>query len=152
MCYLGRLLQNEPWVGGWPTRMHPPRTNVQVRVDSKLLVHQSVFLLVARFPIHDVTFSFFVGQGNGGNLERRKDPHETELWKEGDSKQGWARGGRKRVAEMENGGASRVQTTRAHCLHGIYKPPSLKISLCFWAEGVVSGTTMLTRSINEALG
>lgn len=75
-----------------------------------------------------------------------------ELWKEGDSKQGWARGGRKWVAEMGNGGASRVQITRVHCLHGIYKPPSLKISLCFWAEGVVSGTTMLTRSINKALG
>lgn len=49
-------------------------------------------------------------------------------------------------------GASRMQITRVHCLHGIYKPPSLKISLCFWAEGVVSGTTMLIRSINEALG
>lgn len=53
---------------------------------------------------------------------------------------------------MGNGGVSRVQITRVHCLHGIYKPPSLKISLCFWAEGVVSGTTMLIRSINEALG
>lgn len=54
--------------------IHPPHTNVQVRVDSKLLVHQSVFLLVARFPIHDVTFSFFIGQGNGGNLEKERPP------------------------------------------------------------------------------
>jgi hypothetical protein len=46
----------------------PPHTNVQVRIDGKLLVHQSVLLLVARLPTHNVTFSFLICQGNGGNL------------------------------------------------------------------------------------
>lgn len=66
--------------------IYPPHTNVQIRVDSKLLVDQSVFLLVARFPVHNVTFSFFIGQGNGGNLERER-PHEAKPWKDSDDKQ-----------------------------------------------------------------
>jgi hypothetical protein len=54
--------------------LHPPHTNVKVRVDGQLLVHQSVFLLVARFPIHNVTFRFLIGQGNGGDLEKERPP------------------------------------------------------------------------------
>ena len=45
------------------------RTNVQVRVYGKLLVHQSVLLLMARLPVHNVTFSFLISQGNRGNLD-----------------------------------------------------------------------------------
>lgn len=53
-------------------KMCPHRTNVQVRVHGKRLVHQSVLLLVARFPVHDVTFSFLIGQGDGGDLEGKR--------------------------------------------------------------------------------
>lgn len=49
-------------------------------------------------------------------------------------------------------GCIQVQITRVHCVHGIYKPPSLKISLCFGAEDMVSGTMILTRGTSEALG
>lgn len=60
--------------------LHPPHTNVKVRVDGQLCVHQSVFLLVARFPIHNVTFCFLIGQGNGGDLEKERS-YETKSWK-----------------------------------------------------------------------
>lgn len=47
-------------------------TDVQVRVNGKFLIHQSVLLLVARLSVHNVTFSFLISQGNGGDLEGRE--------------------------------------------------------------------------------
>lgn len=57
-----------------PHRLHD--SDLQVGVHSQLLVHQPVFPLVPRSPVHDVTLSFLVGQCHRGDNVRAQVDEE----------------------------------------------------------------------------